>query len=287
MAYLSPKFTDDQRRRPGLGQNIPGSGQGATSDSTVAAPGAAPTGTGEPGALRSFFEANKGAGQAIFGGLADSINKRIDEAGGKFNDLPLETTDTQREAMPSPGLFGMNTLIWRQNHPGFSPETQPGTGFATGLQVPRYTAGGTPGPFGIPGRSQYATNTTTTEHPENVDARAALTKPISDDLSRLGQGAEGYQALLTDKGGAGYSPGMGRLDSWLAAGAADPARIQALQARLSGLGGAAPASTAPPATPGAGDVPPPVTAPAAAPVPGGGYSTPTKQRRTIRGYLRG
>lgn len=287
MAYLSPRFTDDQRRRVGLGQNVPGSGQGAATDTTVA-PASAPTGTGEPGALRSFFEANKGAGQAIFGGLADSISKRIDEAGTKFKDLPLETTDTQREAMPAPGLFGMNTLIWQQNHPGFVPETQPGTGFATGLQTPKYTGTGTPGPLGAPGRQQYATLTETTQHPENVDARAALTKPISDDLSRLGQGAEGYQALLTDKGGTGYTPGMGRLDSWLAAGAADPGKIQALQARLSGLGGAAAAPSAPATTPGAGAVPPPITSPAtAAPAPGGGYSTPTRQRRTIRGYLRG
>jgi hypothetical protein len=256
VAYLSPRYgPDDPRRRANNPANA--GGGGAAPVAPVGAPAAgSPTGTGDPGALRSFFEANKGAGQAVFGGLADSISQRISDAESQFRQLPLETTTT-------------------------TPGTAPSASFTHGaFHAPTVT----------PGTPAVTTTTPSTEH---LDARQAIIKPISDDLARLGQGAEGYQALLTQGAGPGYTPGMGRLDSWLAAGAADPARVQELQSRLSGLGAEQPAAQPKPST---DTLDPwlrggPLGWQPAAPAQGGDNAPAPQQgqqkRKTVRGYLYG
>lgn len=248
--YLSPRFSvTDPRRRAALASgDAPASSGGIVGGPSPAQQ--AQTGTGEPGAYRAFFEANRGAGQQLFQGLADDISKRIDEAGGRFGALPTQVPTWT--APPNPQVTVGQLEPWLQGGPkGIHADP-------TGRLV----------------------SDETTPNPENIQSRAEITQPISADLARLGQGAEGFQTLLGQKG-PGYTGAMGRLDSWLAAAASDPARIKELQDRLAGLG-AEPAG------------PPPGAAPSAPAIPGGGGGdqpaapgTAPKQRKTVRGYLYG
>jgi hypothetical protein len=217
--YLSRQFWQpDEERVQGAGPLPVTAGSSAAAAAPgIGSEGAAPSqsnvGTGAPGALRSFFDLNKDQGQRVLGGLAESVNQRLQNTQASLT--PVQSVGQQYPYMPveGPGLARDAANQINDQIAAYNAEQQR-------LAEAGKTAGG--------------------------QNKAAI-EGMAQDVNRLGS-QEGQQSLLEQRyAGQGYTPGQARLDSWLTSSAsnASPGTVGGVQ---QGYGAAQASAAAPPAT---------------------------------------
>ena len=214
MAYLSRSFGptgDDEQRRLASGNPLPAGsdaigGSPAGGVAQAAVPGTPDSANIDHNAIRSFFDANKDQGATVLGGLADSLSQRISSAPSQMDALPTPpgTTPASYDVHESNGKGGLATsYTWHPSAPPSDAAVESYTGAAKATAA-RNLAG---------------------------------LSPLKTDVGQLGS-MEGQQNLLSQsKGGQNYTPGQGRLDSWLSGSAANqsPSIVNNVNAGLQAL----------------------------------------------------
>jgi hypothetical protein len=200
VAYLSRSFGpvgDDEQKRLASGDPLPAGAAvpgGAPSGLQQAAvPGAPESANVDHNAIRSFFDANKDQGANVLGGLADSLSQRIQAAPGQMQAVPGITPIYNS---------GFKNDIRYTSPTGNAPATRQDMGPAVAASKEANAAS-------ILAAKEAAAN--------NV----ASLSPLKTDVGQLGS-MEGQQNLLSQRAaGQNYTPGQGRLDSWLSGAAAN------------------------------------------------------------------
>lgn len=145
-------------------------------------------GSGQPGALRAFFEANRSQGAGILGGLANRFNQQVATTQAGLTQ-PL-STGQELPLIPQGGMpAGAEQGVENVN-----------------AQIAAYN-------------EQQRKNAEANKQTQATNQATA--QGLAQDWNRLGT-QEGQQSLLEQQlGSSGYTPGQARLDAWLAGSAAN------------------------------------------------------------------